>query len=137
MEDGMEKTRTMSSRSADKVILIVQRTQRHDKVSCDGVHSQMVLHTQKIRMQKFVTVSATEAECADGAECAQDMLHRKQFLEAMELKIALPMTLCMDNKGGVDIFDSWSIAGNTRAISVQFEFTCKLKEAGIQKIKWI
>ena len=47
------------------------------------------------------------------------------------------MVLYMDNKGGVDIFNSWSIAGNTRAISVQFAFICKLKEAGILKIEWI
>ena len=47
------------------------------------------------------------------------------------------MILHMDNKGGVDIFNSWSIAGNTRATSVQLAFTQQLKEAGILKIEWI
>ena len=46
------------------------------------------------------------------------------------------MTLWMDNKGGVDIFNNWSIAGNTRAISVRFAYIRELKEDGILEIKW-
>ena len=49
----------------------------------------------------------------------------------------LPMILWMDNKGGVDIFNNWSIAGNTRAISVRFAYIRELKEAGVLQIKWI
>ena len=48
-----------------------------------------------------------------------------------------PMTLYMDNKGGVDIFNSWSVSGNTRAVSVRFAFIRELKEQGILEIKWI
>ena len=47
------------------------------------------------------------------------------------------MTLFMDNKGGVDIFNNWSIAGNTRAVSVRFAYIRELKEAGMLQIKWI
>ena len=43
----------------------------------------------------------------------------------------------MDNKGGVDIFNNWSIAGNTRAVSIRFAYIRELKEAGILQIKWI
>ena len=43
----------------------------------------------------------------------------------------------MDNKGGIDIFNNWSIAGNMRAVSIWFAYICKLKEAGILEIKWI
>lgn len=71
------------------------------------------LFTRKSRMQKFVTMSVTEAKCVAATECVQDMLFGKRFLEAMGLKVKLPMTLYMDNKGGVDLFNSWSIAGNT------------------------
>ena len=47
------------------------------------------------------------------------------------------MTLRMDNKGGVDLFNSWSIAGNTRAVSVRLAYIRELKEAGILNIEWI
>jgi hypothetical protein len=63
----------------------------------------------------FVTLSVTEAECVSAPHCVQDMMFGKRLLESMGLKIKLPMTLYMDNKGGVDIFNNWSITGNTRA----------------------
>ena len=94
-------------------------------------------YTRKSRMQKFVTLSVTEAECVAATECVQDMLYGKRFLESLGLQVELPMVLYMDNKGGVDIFNSWSIAGNTRAISVRFAFIRELKEAGVLKIEWI
>ena len=87
-------------------------------------------------MQKFVTLSVTEAECVAATSCVQDMIYGKNFLESMGLKVKKPMTLWMDNKGGVDIFNNWSIAGNTRAISVRFAYIRELKENGILEIKW-
>ena len=45
--------------------------------------------------------------------------------------------LYIDNKGGVDIFNNWSIAGNTRAVSTRFAYIRELKEAGVLQIKWI
>ena len=51
------------------------------------------------------------------------------------LKVKLPMVLYMDNKGGVNIFNNWSIAGNTRTVAVWFAYVRELKEAGILEIK--
>ena len=93
--------------------------------------------TWKSKMQKFVTLSVTEAECVAGTDCAQDMLFGKRFLESLSLQVELPMMLEMDNKGRVDIFNSWSIAGNARATPVWLAFIRELKEAGTLKIVWI
>ena len=93
-------------------------------------------YVRKSKMQKFVTLSVTEAECVAATYCVLDMMFGKRFLEAMGLKVKLPMTLYMDNKGGVDTFNNWSIAGNTRAVSVRFAFIRELKEANILEIKW-
>jgi hypothetical protein len=93
-------------------------------------------YTRKSKMQKFVTLSVTEAECVAATSCVQDMMFGKRFLESLGLKIKLPMTLYMDNKGGVDIFNNWSIAGNTRAVSTRFAYIRELKEEGILEIKW-
>lgn len=46
----------------------------------------------------------------------------KEFLESLGLQIKLPMTPHMDNKEGDDIFNNWNIAGNTRALSIQFAY---------------
>jgi hypothetical protein len=96
-----------------------------------------MVYVRKSRMQKFVTLSVTEAECAAATSCVQDMMYGKRFLESLGLKVQMPMTLYMDNKGGVDIFNNWSIAGNTRTVSVRFAYIRELKEAGILEIKWI
>ena len=94
-------------------------------------------YVRKSKMQRFVTLSVTEAECVAATSCVQDMMYGKNFLESLGLKVKLPMTLYMDNKGGVDIFNNWSIAGNTRAVSIRFAYIRELKEAGILQIKWL
>ena len=94
-------------------------------------------YVRKSKMQKFVTMSITEAECVSGTSCVQDMLYGMRFLESLGLKVKKPMTLYMDNKGGVDIFNNWSTSGQTRAVSIRFAFVQELKEQGILEIKWI
>lgn len=94
-------------------------------------------YVRKSKMQRFVTLSVTEAECVAATSCVQDMMYGKQFLESLGLKVKLPMILYMDNKGGVDIFNNWSIAGNTRSVSTRFAYIRELKEAGILRIEWI
>ena len=47
----------------------------------------------KSRMQGCVTTSVTEAEYVSGADCAQEMLFTKQFLESLGLHVELPMEL--------------------------------------------
>lgn len=95
-------------------------------------------YIRKSKTQKFVTPNVTEAECVAATSCVQDMMFGKRLLESMGLKVELPMTLYyMDNKGGVDIFNNWSIAGHTRPVSVRFAYIRELKEQGILEIKWI
>ena len=64
-------------------------------------------------MQNCTTLSVTEAEVVAGVECAQQMLFEKNVIESMGLKVKLPMILWMDNKGMVDLFNNWSVAGCT------------------------
>ena len=95
-----------------------------------------VPYTRKSKMQRFVTLSVTEAECVAATSCVRDMIYGKHFIESLGLQVKLPMTLYMDNKGGVDIFNNWTIAGNTRAVSVRFCYIRELKEKGMLEIKW-
>ena len=93
-------------------------------------------YTRKSKMQPSVTMSVTEAEAVAAASCVMDMIYGKEFLESLGLQIKLPMVLKMDNKGAVDLFNGWSVSGNTRHISTRICFIRELKEAGILSIVW-
>ena len=62
-------------------------------------------------VQKRTAQSVCEAELYAGFACAQEMLYTKQVIESIGLSVKLPMLLEMDNKGGVDHSNSWSIGG--------------------------
>ena len=93
-------------------------------------------YVRKSTMQAFVTTSVTEAECVAATSCIQEMLFGMRWLEAIGLQVEKPMTLWMDNKGGVDLFNSWSINGRTRSIAVRLAFVRELKEQGVIAVKW-
>ncbi len=59
--------------------------------------------TANNRMQDCVTLSFTEAELVAAIMCVQDMLFTKKVLKSIELQVALPMTLHVDNKGAKDL----------------------------------
>ena len=84
----------------------------------------------------IVALSVTEAELFAATQCAQDMLFEMRILNSMGLKVKLPMTLEVDNKGAKDLINNWSIGGRTRHIEVKQYFLRELKEAGIIEIKW-
>ena len=92
--------------------------------------------TMKSKMQSQVALSVTSAESAAGVSCVQDMLFIMHVLESIGLKVKKPMVLEMDNKGAVDLANSWSVSGRSRHESVEHSFMRELKEAGILVIKW-
>jgi hypothetical protein len=53
--------------------------------------------------QRFMCLSVTEAETAAGVTITQDMLYVFLIITSLGLKVNLPMTLRMDNKGAVDL----------------------------------
>ena len=63
-------------------------------------------YVRRFKTQKFVTFSVTEAKCVAAVSCVQDMIYGKNFLESLGIKVRLPKNLSMDNKGGIDIFNS-------------------------------
>jgi hypothetical protein len=96
-----------------------------------------VPYTRACKAQKYVTMSVTEAECDAAVSCIQDMIFGKNVLESMGLKVKLPMVLYMDNSGGVDLFNNWSISGESRPWSIRLAYVRELKEQGIIDVFWI
>jgi hypothetical protein len=89
------------------------------------------------RIQKCVTLSVTEAEFVAAVEVVQQMLFSWRVLSSIGLKVKLPMTIEVDNKGAVDLANSWTATGRTKHIVTRINFRRKLKEEGIIAVKWI
>ena len=87
--------------------------------------------------KKGVTLSVTEAESAAAVTCAQDMMYAKHIIESLELDVELPMVLEIDNRGAVDLINSWSVGGRTRHTAVRLNYLRELKEQGVMVFKWV
>ena len=81
-------------------------------------------------MQKTVALSVKEAKLYAAVMTTQDMLYVLHVLESIELYAPLTMILEVDNKGAVDLSNSWSIGGCARHIDVHQTFLHKLEEEG-------
>ena len=57
--------------------------------------------------------------------------------EYVGCKIELPMILHVDNRGAVDLINSWSVGGRTRHVDVRYWYLRKLKEQGVIRVEWI
>jgi hypothetical protein len=60
-----------------------------------------------------VALSSYKAELNTSVLCTQDMIYQKNTLESIGLKVELHMILEMDNKGAVDLVNSFSVRGCT------------------------
>ena len=92
--------------------------------------------SKKSKQQDIVTLSVTEAELFAAVACAQDLVFKKHALESMGLKVQLPMILKIDNKGAVDLANSWSVRGCTRHMDCRVNYLRELKEQGIILCQW-
>ena len=90
----------------------------------------------KSQMQHSVTLSSTEAEYVAATSCVQDMLFAMQVVESIGLKVKKPMVLHMDNKGAIDLVNTWRVGGRTKHIDVRHHFIRDLKELGVIEIVW-
>jgi hypothetical protein len=84
-----------------------------------------------------MTLSVTESESVACVEVVQNMMFAYRVLESMELKVKLPLVVEVDNKGAVDIANSWTATGRTRHIATRINFLRELKETCIVSVQWI
>jgi hypothetical protein len=91
----------------------------------------------KSNMQKWVTLSVTEAEIVAATSCAQSMLFEFRLLRSIGLEVKLPMELRVDNSGAKDFFNNWSVGGRMRHVHVRQLYLRDLKEDGLVRVKWI
>ena len=85
-------------------------------------------------MQDTIKLSVTEAELDSAVTNVQDMLHVKNVLEGIGLKVKKPMTLYVDNQGVREIVNNWTVGGRTRHIAVKQMFLRELKETGALRV---
>lgn len=90
----------------------------------------------KSRIMPIVAISVMEAQLFAATLCAQDLMFEMRVLNLMGLKVELPMTLFVDNKGASSLCNNWSNGGRTRHIKVNQYFLRNLKEEGYSNVKW-
>jgi len=88
------------------------------------------------KMQKIVALSVTVADMIAATSNVQDMMYVKRLLESIDLKVALPMVLEVENKGAVDLINNFSVIGRTRQLETRQYYLRELKEQGMMVVKW-
>jgi hypothetical protein len=106
-------------------------TQTRQSVSGYVVYLEDAPTMHRSATQKTVALLSYEAELNAAVLCAQDMMYQKNTLESIGLKVELPMILEMDNKGAVDLVNSFSVRGRTRHNDIKQCFLQELKEAKV------
>jgi hypothetical protein len=61
-------------------------------------------------MLECVTLSVAEAELIALIACVQEIIHVRQMITSMKLKVKLPMEIQVDNKGAKDLVNNWSMS---------------------------
>ncbi len=84
-------------------------TQTRQSVSGYVVYLEDAPTMHRRATQKTVALSSCKAESNAAVLCAQDMIYQKNTLESIGPKVELPMILEMDNKGAVDLVNSFSL----------------------------
>ena len=110
---------------------------RRRSVSGNGTLFEGVPISGKSKMQDQTALSVTESEGYSGSTSAQDMLFCAGLLESIGLQVQYPMTLRMDNKGAIDLFNNYSVGGRTRHIQARVWFMRDIREEGKIQYKWI
>jgi hypothetical protein len=111
-------------------------TQTRQSVSGYVVYLEDAPTMHRSDTQKTVALLSCKAELNAAVLCAQDMMYHKNMLESIGLKVELPIILEMDNKGAVDLVNSFSVGGCMQHIDVKQCFLQELKEAKVLDVKW-
>jgi hypothetical protein len=82
-------------------------------------------------------IFSTEAEFVAAVEVVQNMLVAWRVVESMGLKVKLPMSIEVDDKGAVDLANSWTATNRTRHIATRINFLRELKGEGVISVQWI
>ncbi len=104
-------------------------TQTRCSISGYIVYLEGVPVMHRSTTQKTVALSSCGVELNAVVVCIQDMLYAKNLLELIGLRVQLPMVLEIDNRGTVDLINSFSVGGRTRHIDVKQCFLQELKES--------
>jgi hypothetical protein len=112
-------------------------TQTRHRISGYMVYIKGAPVMHRSMTQKTIPLSSWESELNAAVLCVQDMIYGKNLLESVGLKIQLPMVLEMDNKGAVDLINSFSVGGHTHHINFKQCFLGEVKEVKQLIVNWI
>jgi hypothetical protein len=89
------------------------------------------------KMHKSTVLSITEGEFVKGADGVQDAIYGQQIIQSIGLRVKKKIVWKTDNRGAVDLVNSWTYTGRTRHIATKITFMRELKEEGRLEAVWI
>ena len=95
----------------------------------------MLNHIQELNAELCYIVNH-RVKSAAGVMVAQDMLYVYRLLDSIGLSVELPMLLEMENKGAVNVANSWSMGRGTHH-NVRNHFSRELKDEGLIVVKHV
>jgi hypothetical protein len=116
---------------------LAKDTQTRHSVSGYVVYLEDAPTMHRSATQKTVALSSCKPELNAAVLCVKNMMYQRNTLESIGLKAEPPMILKMDNKGAVNLVNSFSVGGRTQHIEVKQFFLRELKEAKVLVVKWI
>ncbi|CEM34166.1 unnamed protein product [Vitrella brassicaformis CCMP3155] len=90
----------------------------------------------RCKNQPIVAASTTEAEYIEASECAREIVHIQQLLQAFGTK-SERTTILVDNRGAQSVSYNAEMSDRTKAIRVRYHLVREKVEAGEVEVGWI
>jgi hypothetical protein len=91
----------------------------------------------KSKQQRSVTLSSTEAEYVAVSEVCTEISFAKQVLEFLGMKVELPITVYVDNKGAIFLANNATTGQRTKHIDIRHHYIREHVENGIVVIRFV
>ena len=89
------------------------------------------------KAQKSVTLSSSEAEWISLSEAVKEIIFVLQLLEAMKIKVELPVIVRVDNIGAIFMGTNVTTTSRTKHVDIRTKYVREYQENGVVKIIFV
>ena len=91
----------------------------------------------RLKAQRSVTLSSSEAEWVALSEIVKEIMFVQQHLESMKIQVRLPIIVRVDNVGAIFMSKNVTTMNRTKHVDVRTKFVNEFVEDGILKIIFV
>ena len=89
------------------------------------------------RLQRFVTLSITEAECVAVADVVRELMYICNILRSLGISVGLPITVYVDNLGAIFLAKNASSCVRTKHVDISYHFVREYQEDGTIMVTFV